>query len=127
MPSLLFVYGTLRVGFDGAMALWLRQAARYLGKGSAEGALYRVAHYPGFVPEPGRRVIGDLFDLPDPVAMLARLDAYEECSADFAAPHEYRRMLLSVSTANGPVEAWIYVYARDVSALTRVPGGDFRA
>lgn len=121
----LFVYGTLRPGFDGPMAVWLRSVAPVIGPATARGALYRVERYPGFVPGDDSAVTGDLFALPDPVAVLARLDEYEECAAHFPVPHEYRRGLVTVMAANGPVEAWTYIYARDVAGLERIASGDF--
>src|SRR3546814_12945177 len=63
---LLFVYGTLRPGCDDPMARWLRDAARHVGPAVAQGGLYRVAAYPGFVPGEAGDVAGDLFALADP-------------------------------------------------------------
>lgn len=125
----LFVYGTLRPAFDGPMAAWLRDAARPIGPAWIAGALYRVADYPGFVPgaDLGGRVAGDLFALPDPDRLLAILDAHEECSDAFPEPREYRRERLAVETADGPVLAWTYVYARDTTGLTRIESDDFLA
>jgi gamma-glutamylcyclotransferase (GGCT)/AIG2-like uncharacterized protein YtfP len=122
---LLFVYGTLRRAFDGPMALWLRGVATHLGPATARGSLYRVEDYPAFVPNGPGRVTGDLFALPDPVAILAALDVYEECSDDFPMPHEYRRERLTVLTLKGTLEAWTYIYARDVAVLPRIESGDF--
>lgn len=123
--SFLFVYGTLRPGFDGPMARWLRGVAPVIGPATARGALYRVETYPGFVPGDEGAVTGDLFALPDPAALLARLDDYEECAAHFPTPHEYRRGMVTVQGRDGPVEAWTYIYARDVAGLARIEGGDF--
>lgn len=121
----LFVYGTLRTGFDGPMARRLRREARHVGSAFAKGALYRVAHYPGFVPGEEGRVPGDLFALPDAAATLAWLDLYEECAPHFPAPHEYRRERMGIEGPDGPVEAWVYVYARDIACLKRILSGDF--
>jgi gamma-glutamylcyclotransferase (GGCT)/AIG2-like uncharacterized protein YtfP len=77
------------------------------------------------VPGEDGVVAGELFAMPDPVAVLARLDEYEECAAHFPVPHEYRRGLVTVMTDKGPVEAWTYIYARDVAGLARIAGGDF--
>lgn len=122
---LLFVYGTLRRAFDGPMALWLRGVATHVGPATALGSLYRVEDYPAFVPNGQGRVTGDLFALPDPAAILAVLDAYEECSDDFPMPHEYRRERLIVRASGGTREAWTYIYARDVAVLPRIESGDF--
>jgi gamma-glutamylcyclotransferase (GGCT)/AIG2-like uncharacterized protein YtfP len=125
--DLLFVYGSLRPGFDGPTAEWLASSACHKGRASAAGTLYRVDYYPGFVPGGEGRVVGDLFLLPDAAALLAVLDEHEECARHFPQPHEYRRERKIVESADGPVEAWTYVYALDVSGLERIEGGDFLA
>lgn len=122
---LLFVYGTLRAGYDGPMAKWLAAAASHVGLATARGRLYRVRDYPGFVRCPSALVVGDLFQLPDDPAVLDRLDEHEECAAHFPQPHEYRRERLTALSENGPVDAWAYVYSWDVSDLELIESGDF--
>lgn len=123
--ALLFVYGTLRPGHDGAMARWLAAHAAHLGAATARGRIYRIADYPGFVPGKAGWVRGDLFALADAPAAFAILDEHEECSDRFPQPHEYRRVRLMVTGVAGPVDAWTYVYARDVTGLAQIAGGDF--
>ncbi|CAM8623566.1 MULTISPECIES: gamma-glutamylcyclotransferase family protein [Sphingobium] len=124
-PAFLFVYGTLRAAFDGEMARWLRQVARLVGPATVGGALYRVADYPGLVAGPTGRVRGDLFALSDAAAILVVLDDYEECAPHHPQPHEYRREAMTVQAADGPVEAWVYLYTRDTAGLPPVADGDF--
>jgi len=125
--TLLFVYGTLRPGCDDPMARWLRNAARHVGPAIAQGLLYRVGTYPGFVPDGSGVVTGDLFALSDPEPVLAVLDDYEECAAHFPPPHEYRRERLTVRCEHGQVEAWTYIYMPDSRGLKRIKSGDFLA
>ena len=125
--ALLFVYGSLRPGFDGEMARWLASVARFECAALASGALYRVDYYPGFVPGPDRIVTGELFLLPDAGAMLSVLDEHEECTAHFPQPHEFRRERIKVRSAAGLTDAWTYVFARDVTGLERIASGDFLA
>lgn len=124
---LLFVYGTLRPGFGGPMADWLKGVARHRGGAVAQGMLYRVDGYPAFVPGGSGQVAGDLFALPNAIAILAMLDEHEECAGHFPQPHEYRRERLTVQGGNGPVEAWTYIYNWDVGALALIGSGDFLA
>ena len=125
--QLLFVYGTLRPGCNDPMAAWLMSVARHAGRANARGRLFRVQHYPGFVPCPSGIVAGDLFLLSGDPAVLDRLDVYEECSPDYPAPHEYRRERLIVESDNGPAEAWVYVYQWNVDGLDLIESGDFLA
>ncbi|WP_242129030.1 gamma-glutamylcyclotransferase family protein [Sphingobium sp. Sx8-8] len=125
--ALLFVYGTLRPGFDGPMADWLKGVASPAGGAVARGRLYRAGAYPVFVPGGSGKVRGDLFALPDADAILTVLDKHEECAAHFSEPHEYRRELLTVQGDAGPVEAWTYIYNWEVGTLPPIEGGDFLA
>jgi gamma-glutamylcyclotransferase (GGCT)/AIG2-like uncharacterized protein YtfP len=122
---LLFVYGSLRPGFNGETAAWLASVAQLVGAASASGVLYRIDYYPGFVPGPDGIVTGELFRLPDADAILSVLDEHEECATHFPAPHEFRRERIRVGSAAGPADAWTYVYARDVTGLERIASGDF--
>ena len=121
----LFVYGTLRAGFDGAMAQRLQAEARHVGRARAKGALYRVEDYPGFVPGDEGLVTGDLFALTDAALSLPWLDDYEQCSPDYPAPQEYRRVMIRVDGPDGPVMAWTYIFAHPVEGLARIGSGDF--
>ena len=123
--ALLFVYGTLRPGYEGEMARWLAGAAQLMGAAVARGALYQVDYYPGFVPGSEGTVAGELFRLPGAAAIWTVLDEHEECAAHFPQPHEYRRERVVVEGPEGAAEAWTYVYACDVTGLERIASGDF--
>lgn len=109
------------------MARWLADIAQWVGPGWTQGALYQVVDYPGFVPGGAGRVRGDLFVLTDAEAQLAQLDAYEECTSDHPQPHEYARQQCVVETPDGPVEAWVYLYALSITGHSVIAGGDFLA
>lgn len=123
--TFLFVYGTLRTGFDGAMARRLRTEARHVGIAHAKGGLYRVDGYPGLAPGSEGVVTGDLFELKDAAFTLSWLDDYEECSPAYPAPQEYRRVMVQVKGEAGPVMAWAYIFAHEVDGLARIESGDF--
>lgn len=130
MTNLLFVYGTLRRAFAHPMHAVLTAESDYVGIAYYQGELYLVAHYPGVVcsPKPQHQVVGELYQLTEPEHILAVLDNYEECSAEFPAPHEYRRELQQVTLENGEsVSAWVYVYNRDTRGLKLIPSGDFQS
>lgn len=124
MTMLLFVYGTLRAGFDGPLARRLAEEAEHRGPARATGRLFKVADYPGFLPGGAAEVVGDLFALRD-AATLDWLDEYEECTAHHPPPHEYRREIVRVTGKDGPVMVWTYIYAFPTDGLERVAGGDF--
>ncbi|MCD1598986.1 gamma-glutamylcyclotransferase [Rheinheimera aquimaris] len=130
MADFLFVYGTLRRACAHPMHTVLAADSRYVGIAHYQGKLYRVSHYPGVVPSgnPAQQVVGEVYQLFKPLQTLAELDRYEECSADFPAPHEYRRELQQVTLENGcGVNAWVYVYNHSTDKLTPILSGDFLA
>ena len=128
MVQYLFVYGTLRSDAKHAMHQVLQQYACLLGPATLQGRLYQVAHYPGAVlsAEPEQQVRGELYQLLQPEQVLTLLDDYEECSAQFTAPHEYLRQQVPVTLATGEhVNAWVYLYNRCCDNLVCIRSGDF--
>ena len=128
MPDYLFVYGTLRRGANHPMHQLLMQNGRFIGMAHFQGKLYQVTHYPAVVASanPDEQVLGEVYQLLQPEQTLPQLDKYEECSADFPAPQEYRREMQQVVLENGDsLTAWVYLYNRDTRMLTPIPSGDF--
>lgn len=126
--SLLFVYGTLRRGYDSPMAKWLAARATYLGRARLPGRLYDLGRYPAFVSVPGDTslVYGDLYQLPERGAVLRKLDRFEGIGPGQERPWEYRRERLTVILDEGGCrDAWVYVYARPVARRRRIASGDF--
>ena len=103
----LAVYGTLRPGqpnhhqLDGLRGQWRRGTVRgrLIDEGWAAGL-----GYPALVLDPhGPGVRVDLFESPDLPRHWDRLDAFEGAG--------YRRVVATVETADGAVEASVYVAA----------------
>ena len=125
--DLLFVYGTLMRGFDHPMAQLLSRSADFLGEASCRGRLYLIKHYPGLVlsDDPTDVVFGELYRLRQPEALLREFDMYEACGEGFAAPTEYIRQMLPVTSEALTAEVWTYIYNWPVSDLTRIVSGRF--
>lgn len=114
MPDFLFVYGTLRSGFDNPFAARLRAESEFIGPDRVPGAIYRLGSYPGYRPHPGAEVHGELYLLSQPAPTLAALDAYEG--------EEFERVeILTLSGAR----AWIYRWVFDPPPAARIESGDF--
>jgi gamma-glutamylcyclotransferase (GGCT)/AIG2-like uncharacterized protein YtfP len=123
--SKLFVYGTLRQGFEPHTYL-RRQSARFLGQGIITGRLYDLGEYPGAVPSdlPG----DELYDLPDPHAHLQVLDEVEEFDPDHPETSLFVRRPAEVRLKTGEkVEAWVYFLSRKPRNGRLIPSGDFAA
>ena len=116
----LFVYGTLRRGFDNRFARLLSQSAGFLGKARIRGRLYRIRHYPGLKlsTDADEWVTGEVYGMSDSVSLLPALDAYEG--------DDYRRTWGSVTLeSGGESRAWVYVYTPPVDEERRIASGDF--
>jgi gamma-glutamylcyclotransferase (GGCT)/AIG2-like uncharacterized protein YtfP len=111
--NLLFVYGTLRRGFDNEHARLLRAAAEFAGETEAPGRIYRIGWYPGFVFASDGLVRGELYRLRDPQRTLATLDEYEG--------DEFER----VETEAQGASAWIYRIRRVPEGAEAIASGDF--
>ena len=128
MPDYLFVYGTLRRGANHPMHQLLMQNSCFIGMAHFQGKLYQVTHYPAVVASanPDEQVLGEVYQLLQPEQTLPQLDKYEECSADFPAPQEYRREMQQVVLENGDsLIAWVYLYNRSTVGLEQLLSGDF--
>jgi gamma-glutamylcyclotransferase (GGCT)/AIG2-like uncharacterized protein YtfP len=74
------------------------------------------------VPSFAREAAGSASGEVDAERLLQSLDDYEEYSAHFSIPHEYRRCK-KLSPAPKLV-AWLYLYNRPVNELERIVHGD---
>lgn len=127
--ALLFVYGTLRRGAGHPRNALLEKHATLIGDGHLQARLYEVDGYPAAIPSDtaDEHVKGELYRLDDP-GILATLDDYEECSASFPAPREYRREHVAITLENGDNRtAWAYLYNRSVDGLQHIDCGDYLA
>lgn len=126
MSEFLFVYGTLRRQLIHNQRL--QQHAEFIAEASMRGRLYLLDGYPGAVDSTdfADNVQGELYRIRRATALFAILDDYEECSAKFPTPHEYRREQRQVRLADGrQFQAWVYLYNWDVRHLVQIVSGEF--
>lgn len=124
----LFVYGTLRQGSGRPMAGYLARHARRVGRATMKGRLYDLGGYPGAVPSDSLDdgVVGEVYLLDSPEAVLRALDEYEGCGPEDPPPTEYRRQRVTVRMEDGRrLQAWAYIYNRPTDGLRPIPSGDF--
>jgi gamma-glutamylcyclotransferase (GGCT)/AIG2-like uncharacterized protein YtfP len=111
----LFVYGTLRRGSDNKFARMLADRARFVGTARVQGQLFDLGQYPGArrAEQTSETILGEIFYLEDPGAILAALDEYEGA--------EFER---AVVTTEGKVDCWIYWYVGSEPGHP-IPSGDW--
>ena len=77
----LFVYGSLRSGFQSPAYEYISRYFHLVGNGRAKGKLFDLGSYPGAVPtDDDSFIIGELYDINDPSQFswaIAQLDDYE--------------------------------------------------
>jgi len=115
----LFVYGTLRSGFQNEFARLLAERETLLGGARIHGKLYDIGRYPGLVlsPAPEEWAIGEVFRLHDADRTLAILDQYEG--------GEFTRVTATILMEAGEQLAWVYVYNGQVAEERRILSGDY--
>jgi len=130
--ELLFVCGTLRRGASHHRILESLHA-RYLGRGIVAGDLFDLGPFPGArLVEPAsagigsRRVIGELYRLPNAERGFGVLDRYEGLQSVAPEMSLFRRELTCVWLWGGKsVQAWIYRLNRKPAVARRIPSGDY--
>ena len=133
-----FVYGTLKRGEPNYARLLEGRTAREIPASLAGAALYDFGPYPFLVREqdlarPGDSVVGELVELPDAryAAALAELDGLEGY-VEGGMSNLYEREVCTVSTAEGPRLAYVYVAGPQMlaqiraGALARIADGVWR-
>lgn len=125
----IFVYGSLRKGFNSPAYQYISQYFDFETPGRIRGKLYDLGEYPAAVPDSADAfIVGELYKIRHPEEFewaLAQLDDYEGIHADVDGPAHYRRELVTVHLPDGTdSEAWAYWYARSVEGKPIVPSGD---
>lgn len=133
-PARLFVYGTLmRAALNWRLGEpqrdRLARESTFVGGATLAARLYDLGDYPGLLlsDDAADVVHGEVVELADPAASFTWLDPYESIVAGDEAASEYRRVVVMVRMETGrTLDAWTYVYNRDLSGLTPVAGGRWR-
>lgn len=129
MPAIdkLFVYGTLRRGFD-LNPLLKKSGARFMAKGRIRARLFDLGEYPGAVRAitAADFVEGELYLLTSPSRQLKILDEEEEFDSRHPKTSLFRRCLVHVMLEDGSeCRAWAYFFNRSIRNAKRVPRGDY--
>jgi gamma-glutamylcyclotransferase (GGCT)/AIG2-like uncharacterized protein YtfP len=121
MPEHLFVYGTLRKGFDLKLMDKVSHLIRYKGQGKVNADLYDLGRYPGAVrSSKGPEVIGDVFELSDAERVLRTLDKYEGIGPDKGVAEFVRRKSRIRLRSGLTITAWVYWYNFDPANKIRI-------
>jgi gamma-glutamylcyclotransferase (GGCT)/AIG2-like uncharacterized protein YtfP len=122
----IFVYGTLKSGFNNPFAKILKEHARFIGEGSFPGRLFRVSWYPAavFESDSQKQVMGEIYQLvTKPEFVLNELDKYEDISPEDS---EYIRTTIDVTLSDGKViSCFVYLFNQATDDLDELENGRF--
>lgn len=124
----LFVYGSLRKGFQSPAYEYIHNYFNFIAEGKVNGIMVDMGAYPAAVPtSEDRFIIGELYTLKDTDQYgwaFAQLDDYEGVTVEQGEPQLYRRERVNVHTPDGMIAAWMYWYNQDISGRPLVESGD---
>jgi gamma-glutamylcyclotransferase (GGCT)/AIG2-like uncharacterized protein YtfP len=124
----LFVYGSLRSGFQSPAYEYISRHFDLLGEATVKGALYDMGNYPAAVPTSENMFItGELYRIKQENEFswaIGQLDDYEGVDVAFDEVQLYRRDLAEVYFKNQIIHAWIYWFNGDVSGKPVIASGD---
>jgi gamma-glutamylcyclotransferase (GGCT)/AIG2-like uncharacterized protein YtfP len=126
--DLLFVYGTLLLS-DNVHAVYLRNNSSFYHHGKLYGRLFDVGNYPAVILSDAHNypIAGSIYRLDSPAQTLNLLDEYEGITTDENEDDWYLRELVSIETASGNLNCWVYLYNLPVDELTEITSGDYLA
>jgi gamma-glutamylcyclotransferase (GGCT)/AIG2-like uncharacterized protein YtfP len=124
--DLVFFYGTLMAGFDRRRRAGIDDKLAYMGRGSIQGALFDLGIYPAAVPASEGHVWGEVYEMAEPVTVLAALDEVEGYRHEDPDRSLYMRAQTDVVLPGGARErAWVYFYNAPLGQAPRIASGDY--
>ena len=124
----LFVYGSLRSGFNHPAYAYISNHFELVGSAKVKGKLYDLGSYPAALPtEDEFYILGELYHLKEAMEFswaIAQIDDYEGVNPEPGEPAQYIRETTQVFINDETTNAWIYWYNNDVSGKPQITSGD---
>ena len=112
--------------FNRTGRLRLDQHLTFRGRGTICAALFDLGIYPAAVPASDSRVLGEVYELTEPVAALRALDELEGYRPTDPETSLYTRTRTFVAMDDGStVDAWAYFYNAPLGRAERIQSGDY--
>lgn len=127
-PATLFVYGTLRKGFNHPMSKILADSANYIGKGTFSGLLFDRGPYPAAIAcdDKDCLVHGDVYELHEVNSILQVMDEYEGVGELLETGVTFERKQVEVRMEDGARHrAWVYLHSGYSEHFIPIEGGDY--
>lgn len=128
MVNTIFVYGSLRSGFQSEAYQYISQYFYLLGNAKVKGMLYDMGRYPVAVAtENDCFIIGELYKIINDEQLnwaLEQLDDYEGLNVEAHENALYKRELATVFMGYETVQAWVYWFTGLVEGKPIIANGD---
>ena len=122
--SYLFVYGSLRMGFQNEAYHYISEYFEFVSLGKVRGALYDSGSYPvGKPAEEEIYITGELYKIKDPQLLdwaFTQLDDYEGVCVENDEPQMYVRAECDVNFNNETARAYVYWYNGDTANMPQL-------
>ena len=125
----LFVYGSLRSGFQHAAYQYISRYFHLIGEATVKGKLYDMGEYPVALPTTEEKfIIGELYAITNTDEFsyaIGQLDDYEGIYAEAGETALYKRELVNAYCNGQQSTAWIYWFnGGSVEGLPEITSGD---
>ncbi|MEO5683447.1 MAG: gamma-glutamylcyclotransferase family protein [Chitinophagaceae bacterium] len=124
----LFVYGSLRSGFNHPAYAYISNHFLLVGSAKVKGKLYDLGSYPAALPTDDEQyILGELYRLKEEEEFswaIAQVDDYEGVNPEPGETPLYIREITTVYMDNQSTSAWIYWYNNDISGNPQIASGD---
>ena len=123
----LFVYASLRQGFENPFFEYIKNHFDLVGSGYVNGVLYDLGDYPVGVPHDEYKIFGELYEAKSPEDFdwsIAQLDDYEGLNPEEGEQAPYRRMITTAFCNGQSYTSWVYWYIGEINSTTIVESGD---
>jgi len=124
----LFVYGSLRSGFNHPAYAYISNHFVLVGGAKVKGKLYDLGSYPAALPTTDESyILGELYRLKEEQEFswaIAQVDDYEGVNPEPGENALYIREITTIYINDQTTNAWIYWYNNEVSGKPLIASGD---
>lgn len=128
MSRNLFVYGSLRSGYNHSAHEYVSQHFELVGTANAKGRLYQLENFPAAVPTlDDSYLVGELYKMKEGHSLeqsFLDLDVYEGLFPEEGEIRLFRREITDVCFEGNTIASWIYWYEGDVQTQLLILSGD---
>jgi gamma-glutamylcyclotransferase (GGCT)/AIG2-like uncharacterized protein YtfP len=124
----LFVYGSLRKGFQSEAYQYISTYFELVGTAKTKGFLIDMGDYPAGIPTDSENyIIGELYKLKNENEFnwaFAQIDDYEGVIVEANEVPEYERIITKVVHEDAKISAWVYWSTANVTGKPVLTSGD---